>query len=99
MEGFDEISLMQEQVSEKSENTGKRINFCEEQIELAEQTICDLRDLLTFMKGYKQIIDVNHPEARQFEHWEELNADLDAMALRLIAYEKQLHTTKKNEVA
>ncbi len=84
-------------MNEKSENN--MINTGDVQIELAIQTICELRDLLTFMKAYKQIIDVKHPEAKLFEHWDEINEDMDAMAKRLSAYEKRLHTTKKNEVA
>ena len=84
-------------MNENSENN--MINLGDVQTELAIQTICELRDLLTFMKGYKQIIDVKHPEAKLFEHWDEINADMDAMAIRLSAYEKRLHTTKRNEVA
>lgn len=97
MNNLDEISLKPEQMNEKSANN--MINVKDMQTELAIQTICELRDLLTFMKGYKQIIDVKHPEAKTFEHWNEISADMDAMATRLIAYEKRLHTNKKNEVA
>ena len=93
MNGLDEISLKPEQMNELSANN--MINLSDVQKELAIQTICELRDLLTFMKGYKQIIDVKHPEAQTFEHWDEINADLDAMAKRLSAYEKRLHTIKE----
>lgn len=99
MRNINELSLMQVQMSETLQDTDSAIKYNETYIQIAEQTICELRDLLTLIKGYKQLIDVKHPEAQSFEHWDEINADMDAMATRLIAYEKQLHTTKINEVA
>ena len=71
----------------------------EEQLQFTNLTIMELRDLLTFVKGYKQIIDVKHPEVKTYEHWDEMDADIDAMADRLTTYERRLHATKTNAYA
>lgn len=66
------------------------------QLEETSLTIMELRDLLTFVKGYKQLIHMKHPEVKEFEHWDEMDADIDAMAERLTTYERSLSTVMTN---
>ena len=57
-----------------------------------EEIVYELRDLLTFIKSYKQMIDINHPEAREFDYWQQIDVNVEAMVSRLMEYERRLHT-------
>ena len=57
-----------------------------------DKIVYELRDLLTLIKSYKQIIDVKHPEVKGFEYWSQIDMDVEAMASRLFEIEKRLHT-------
>lgn len=96
---YDELSIFQGKLKEVKESTKEVRLSTEEQLKYTDITIMELRDLLTFVKGYKQVIDVKHPEVKLFEHWDEMEADIDAMADRLTTYERLLHATKTNAYA
>lgn len=99
MRAFDESSTNQMQKIETEENTNQRISLINDELMISDVIICELRDLLTFIKSYKQIIDEKHPQTKSFEHWEELDMDLNAIASRLAVYEHQLHKEHMNDVA
>lgn len=99
MKDFDDLSYFQGKMKEMNEVTEEIKLSAEEQLQFTDMTIMELRDLLTFVKGYKQVIDVKHPEVKTFEHWDEMDADIDAMANRLTTYERLLHATKTNAFA
>ena len=84
------------EIYEKKEKLERKSNFqfgfSSTELQPEEKMVYELRDLLTFIKSYKQMIDANHPEAKEFEHWEQIDVDMEAMALRLMEYEKRLHT-------
>jgi hypothetical protein len=82
-----ELSYFQGKANGSDNVTKEMKNSAEEQLQFTDVTIMELRDLLTFVKGYKQIIDVKHPEVKSFEHWDEMDADINAMADRLITYD------------
>lgn len=100
MKTFDDLSNIKVDSSELLNKADSNIFYTDnDQIQRADQLICELRDLLTFIKGYKQLIDHTHPETISFLHWTDINTDIEAMADRLTLYEREIHTTKKNEVA
>lgn len=99
MMDYDELSIFKGRQVKTSEDTKETTNSLEEQLLFTDMTIVELRNLLSFVKGYKQIINVKHPEVKTFEHWDEMDADIDAMADRLTTYERLLDTTKTNAYA
>ncbi len=97
---FEELSIINSRLVKTSEDTKEANDSLEKQMLFADMTIIELRNLLTFVKSYKQIINVKHPEVKTFEHWDEMDADIDAMAQRLITYdERLLHASKTNAYA
>lgn len=99
MMDHDELWILKKGQVRTSEDTKETTNSVEEQLLFTDMTIVELRNLLSFVKGYKQIINVKHPEVKTFEHWDEMDADIDAMAERLNTYERLLHATKTNAYA
>ena len=99
MMDYDELSILKIGQVSTSEDTKETTNSLEEQLLYTDMTIVELRNLLSFVKGYKQIINVKHPEVKTFEHWDEMDADIDAMAERLTTYERLLHAAKTNAYA
>jgi hypothetical protein len=99
MMDYDELSIIKGRQVKTSEDTNETMSLEEEQLLFTDTTIVELRNLLSFVKGYKQIINVKHPEVKTFEHWDEMDADIDAMADRLSTYERLLHATKTNAYA
>lgn len=57
-----------------------------------DKIVYEVKDLLTLIKGYKQIIDAKHPEAKGFEYWSQIDMDMEEIASRLFEIEKRLHT-------
>jgi hypothetical protein len=99
MMDYDELSILKNGQVKMSEDIIETTNSVEEQLLFTDMTIVELRNLLSLVKGYKQIINVKHPEVKTYEHWDEMDADIDAMADRLTTYERLLHATKKNAYA
>lgn len=92
MRSFDEITGIDEEKVKLVQKGDVSLEFSATELQSEDKIVYELRDLLTFIKSYKQMINTNHPEANEFEYWQQIDLDMEAMASRLMEYEKRLHT-------
>lgn len=59
--------------------------------QIADQIIYEMKDYLTMVKGYQQLVSSKNPEIQKIEYWDQITENIDAMVKRLFVYEDCLH--------